>query len=212
MSADAQPPAASVESAPAPAPAEAAAPEPSQAIAPATPDAAPTADSRPAEGARAPFPADDAGLSLEEARPFLRQIHDQDVPGVLSLVTVATVDLPGPGGANHEYQILGIDPTNGDYAFCTPIRFQNGPIHEAGVNGLTNESLLAIVIDRLRGFQYPRNPTPEDGRGHFLINEAGPYACPQNQMALNHLVEAIHWLKRRTAARAARGVEGTSMV
>jgi hypothetical protein len=31
--------------------------------------------------------------------------------------------------------------------------FQNGPIAEVGVNGVTHEVLLAIVADRLRSFQ-----------------------------------------------------------
>ena len=66
-----------------------------------------------------------------------------------------------------------------------------GPIKEAGVNGLTGEALLAILIDRLRSFQ------------------AGPYACQQNATALWHLREALDMLQVRTRARIARGVEGT---
>ncbi|KVR99176.1 hypothetical protein WK29_30460 [Burkholderia vietnamiensis] len=69
--------------------------------------------------------------------------------------------------------------------------FQNGPIAEAGVNGITQEVLLAIVADRLRSFQ------------------AGPYACRENALALTKIEEAQHWLQQRTIARMRRGVEGT---
>ncbi len=33
------------------------------------------------------------------------------------------------------------------------INFQEGPIKEVGINGLTNEDLIVMVIERLEGFQ-----------------------------------------------------------
>ncbi|ODT86711.1 MAG: hypothetical protein ABS78_15575 [Phenylobacterium sp. SCN 70-31] len=69
--------------------------------------------------------------------------------------------------------------------------FQNGPIGEVGVNGLTHEALLAILVDRLRAFQ------------------AGPFSCRENALALTKLEEAQQWLGARTRARMVRGVEGT---
>ena len=71
------------------------------------------------------------------------------------------------------------------------IGFQNGPIQEAGTNGISNESLLAIVEDRLSGFQ------------------SGPFACRENALALTKLQESMMWLHKRTRDRVARGVEGT---
>ena len=71
------------------------------------------------------------------------------------------------------------------------VNFQNGPIKEIGVNGVTHEALLAIVIDRLRSFQ------------------AGPYSCRDNAIALTNLEDALMRLQRRTRERIARGVEGT---
>lgn len=65
-------------------------------------------------------------------------------------------------------------------------------IAEAGVNGISNEALLAIVEDRLLGFQ------------------SGEYACRENAVALTKIQEAMMWLQKRTRDRAARGVEGTS--
>jgi hypothetical protein len=70
------------------------------------------------------------------------------------------------------------------------VLFQNGPIKEFGVNGVTQEALFAIVIDRLRSFQ------------------AGPFVCEANQFALDHCEAALDNLQARTRARIARGVEG----
>ncbi|RPH88532.1 MAG: hypothetical protein EHM32_01115 [Spirochaetales bacterium] len=72
--------------------------------------------------------------------------------------------------------------------------FQNGPLKESGVNGCHNEDLIAIVIDRLNGFQ------------------SGDYNCRENALALTKLEEALHWLNHRTAARQVRGVEGTHAI
>jgi hypothetical protein len=71
------------------------------------------------------------------------------------------------------------------------ITFQNGPIKDSGVNGNTQEALLAILLDRLEGFQ------------------SGQYACHDNQMALDHLQITRLVLHKRTMDRTARGVEGT---
>lgn len=106
-------------------------------------------------------------------------------------------DEPGAGGANHRYQISGYDTSsNASLAGDSPshktvVLFQNGPIGEVGVNGVTHEALFAIIIDRLQSFQ------------------KGPYACRENALALTKCEEALHWLQHRTLARMARGVEGT---
>jgi hypothetical protein len=73
------------------------------------------------------------------------------------------------------------------------LSFQNGPINEVGVNGITQEVLLAVVADRLRSFQ------------------AGPFACRENALALTKVEEAMHWLQKRTMDRMRRGVEGKSV-
>ena len=96
---------------------------------------------------------------------------------------------PDNGNASHEY-VASWDKGRCDL----PIKFQQGPILENGVNGVTNEVLLAIVIDRLEGFQTSK------------------YACRENAIALTKLQEAFHWLEHRTKARGARGVEGTHKV
>lgn len=104
---------------------------------------------------------------------------------------VHAMDEPGAGGANHVYRISGSEYSDQVKVEPIHIRFQNGPIAEAGVNGVTQEALLAILIDRLTSFQ------------------AGPYSCRENALALTKLEEAQMWLLERTRKRMARGVEGT---
>lgn len=122
---------------------------------------------------------------------------DQAVP-----LTIEVTDEPGQGGANHLYVIRGFDTAtnpsdpfkerHGESAKYSTVLFQNGPIKEFGVNGITGEALLAIEIDRLRGFQ------------------VGPFACRENALALTHIETALMWLQSRTRARIQRGVEGTN--
>lgn len=71
------------------------------------------------------------------------------------------------------------------------INFQEGPIKEAGVNGVMNEDLIAMVITRLE---------------HFNRTDFG---CRENSMAITKLEEALLWLRKRTIGREQRGVEGT---
>ena len=136
----------------------------------------------------------------------MRELNDHKVNPANDTLTIAAVDEPGSGGANHAYFISGADfdrnpgsATALEYAKDTDtegcvVLFQNGPIAEAGVNGVTHEALLAIVADRLRSFQ------------------KGPYSCKANACALTHIEEAMHWLQQRTIERMRRGVEGTHTV
>lgn len=105
--------------------------------------------------------------------------------------TVAAVDVPSHGGACHEYVVIA---TKSEEPHCnlSSIHFQKGPIQEHGVNGIHNEDLIAIVIDRLQGFQ------------------AGEYACDENALALTYLEGVLGRLRDRTDRRKAAGIEGTS--
>jgi|SRR5581483_742662 len=123
----------------------------------------------------------------------IRQLTDHKVNGLNEAISIFVVDQPGQGNANHEYLIIASLNELSDTS-RTSIKFQNGPIQEAGVNGISNEALIAIVIDRLRGFQ------------------SGQYACRENALALTKLEEAQMWLQKRTRDRMARGVEGTNKV
>jgi hypothetical protein len=130
----------------------------------------------------------------------MRQITSHKVNGLNEALDIQVLDEPGAGGANHEYAITFFDeryghersPNSDRHGRNCIISFQNGPIAEAGVNGISQEALLAIVEDRLKCFQ------------------AGPYACRENAIALTKIQEAMHWLHHRTRERVSRGVEGTS--
>lgn len=125
----------------------------------------------------------------------MRIINEHRVNPANDKLLLEVLDEPGAGGANHEYLVTLPPPANATEAGKSfQISFQNGPINEVGVNGLTQEVLLAIVADRLRSFQ------------------GGPYACRENALALTKIEEAQHWLHSRTLARMNRGVEGTHKV
>lgn len=114
----------------------------------------------------------------------MREITGHKVNPANDVLTVEALDGPGPGNASHVYKISGP-------SLEVILSFQNGPINEAGVNGITHEALLAILIDRMEGFQ------------------AGPYANPFNDTALRRLRDAQEALLARTRERMERGVEGT---
>ncbi len=127
----------------------------------------------------------------------MREITSHKVNGCNEQLTVNAVDGPGPGGASHHYLIAGYTvavPFDGEdggyYENSVDLRFQNGP---GASNGITHETLLAVLIDRLQGFQ------------------SGKFANQYNHSALGFLLAAQMVLKARTEERSARGVEGTMM-
>lgn len=71
------------------------------------------------------------------------------------------------------------------------VRFQSGSPEKVGVNGLHNEQVLAMVIERLENFQ------------------DSPLACEANKIALEHLKAAQEALLSRTKDRVKRGVRNT---
>lgn len=98
---------------------------------------------------------------------------------------VAVNAISGRNGCDvegHVYQVLA-GSMNAD------IEFQLGPVGEAGVNGLTNEALLAVLIHRTQ----------------FLNNK---YPCRENAIAITKMQEALMWFEQRTKDRIERNVEG----
>lgn len=123
----------------------------------------------------------------------MRTITTHKVGGVDERLRIEVSDEPGAGGACHRYRIVedtkpGEETTLPAYV----IKFQQGPIKESGLNGMTQEVLLAIVKDRLESFQ------------------KGDHACELNEVALGHVNEALAALQQRTRDRIERNVEGTS--
>lgn len=130
----------------------------------------------------------------------MRTVEYHKINPANDVLNITVEDDPGSGGANHLYMVRNFSTeTNpscpftarhGEPAKHATILFQNGPIGEVGVNGITQEVLLAIVIDRLRSFQ------------------SGPFSSRENALALTKCEEALHWLQQRTIDRMRRGVEG----
>jgi hypothetical protein len=125
----------------------------------------------------------------------MRELTSHKVNGLNEALMVEVVDEPGQGNACHEYVITLLDQDLQEDETVSReacrIIFQNGPIKDVGVNGISNESLLAIAEDRLLGFQ------------------SGEFACRENAVALTKLQECMMWLSKRTNDRLKRGVEGT---
>lgn len=121
----------------------------------------------------------------------MREIRGHEVNLCNEAIAIFADDLdPDHGNASHHYQISYIDR---DYNSRTIVlNFQQGPLQENGNNGVTQEVLLAILIDRLQCFQTSR------------------FACRENALALTKLEEAQHWLLHRTRERMLRGVEGSN--
>lgn len=119
----------------------------------------------------------------------MRELTSHKCSDLNEQIKIQVMDEPGYGGACHAYDI---GPADSAWSECE-IRFQKGAVKDAGLNGISDEALLAIVEDRLVSFQ------------------AGPFACGENKWALHHIQEALSHLKDRTRDRVKRGVEGRSV-
>lgn len=127
----------------------------------------------------------------------MRTLEWKGVGCVNRYLKIEALDERNPGNGNCCYRI---EPNTEDkYSLfddsCSigggiALQFQNGSPEEVRINGITNEALMAIIIDRMQGFQ------------------AGPYACRENAIALTHMETALMWLEKRTIEREGRGVEG----
>lgn len=116
---------------------------------------------------------------------FEKELHDHKISKLnREHIRVMAVDAVDVDGAHHLYEIRS------PAAFVIVPFQKGGLLAEAGVNGITDQALLAVVLDRLRGFQ------------------AGPYPSRENAIAITKLEEALLWMGKRYADRAARGVEG----
>jgi predicted transcriptional regulator len=89
----------------------------------------------------------------------------------------------------HSYNVM--DPSKG--ARIAVIDFQNGAVPANGINGVTNESLLAITIHRTE-----------------VLNEQFP--CVENEQAISAMKGALAAFEARTADRQKRDVEGSLQV
>lgn len=107
---------------------------------------------------------------------------DMPVKGYqLDGIPTVEVFADGPTSAGGVRNVYGygfhINPYTFDY--LGEIRFQQGHPESVGINGVTLESVLAICLHRLNGFQ------------------RGPYPSAFNAMAIGHIEQAIAVLQQR---------------
>jgi len=122
----------------------------------------------------------------------LRTIDVEDQRPDIPNLEIHVKDAPGPGGASSHYLILKPNPQGPGQIGAATLQFQNKPlVNPEDINGITNESLLLVIIDRLKGFL------------------SGPYPDDYTEAALLGLEAALQHLNARTLDRIERGVEGT---
>lgn len=111
-------------------------------------------------------------------REITRHIENGDDKGV----TVHAVDERGPGGACSHY-LVGIPGQH------------NVELRFSGQNSrVTDEALLAVLIDRMNAFN------------------DGPVPSNETEWTMMQLTMALSSLRKRTHVRTARGIEGTMQV
>jgi len=132
----------------------------------------------------------------------MRLLTQHQVNPLNAKLKIEVIDEPNNAGANCRYDVTGFDTDTNPSSINTQgyktrfsrfnLVFQNGNPNDPaiGANGITHEVLLAVLIDRLNGFQ------------------SGPFAHEHNAAALTHLEAAMAELNQRTAERIERGVEG----
>lgn len=110
-------------------------------------------------------------------------------------VVVKTADERASDNAHHKYEILVVkeavtsDKTSQIVEECH-LNFQNGGLRDVGPNGITDQALLAVILDRVRSFN------------------DGQFRCRENSIIITKLEEALLWMEKRGNDRARRGVEG----
>lgn len=90
--------------------------------------------------------------------------------------------------APHRYRIINAN----NLETLQSLKFQEGPIKEAGQNGIFMEDLIAICICNLEHFQ------------------RSAFGCRENAVAITHLETALMFLNKRKQNRVRRGVLGTN--
>ena len=108
------------------------------------------------------------------------EITSHEVEGISSGITIQSLGERTIGNAFHKYELELNNPST-DFGFMRLlIQFQNGDPKVVNQNGITMEALLAVVEDRLVGFQ------------------AGAYPHPKNEEALQAVRMALKALHNRT--------------
>lgn len=126
-------------------------------------------------------------LSTIQKRENLNEVYASE-KGVGGAAHYYMIVKAGCAAANEEDDVILVQPAD----VLAEIRYQEGARKdENAIHGVTDQDLLEIVRDRLRGFMQGDMPTRET-------------AC-----ALHHVEEALMWLNKRIEDRIERNVLGT---
>ena len=86
-------------------------------------------------------------------------------------VMVEATDEPDVDGVNHSYQIY--QKANGSWETAAKIRFRKGPsAFGDGSYAVTDEALLAVVLDHLQGLIRGKQYTPQRANATIMLEKA----------------------------------------
>ena len=108
-------------------------------------------------------------------------IDSHHVKGYAFNIDIKAVPVERYGIPTYTYNLIKEYDGKPGYQFIKDLSFQIGDPRVYGVNGVTNEALLAIMIHRLQGFQNNSSTN-----------------CSENQEAINHMELAMEALCSRT--------------
>ena len=108
-------------------------------------------------------------------------IDTHHVEGYDYNINIKAVPVERYGLPSYTYQLTKDYADKSWYQYIKELSFQVGDPKVYGVNGVTNEALLAIMIHRLQGFQNNSSTN-----------------CSENQEAINHMELAMEALNSRT--------------
>lgn len=109
----------------------------------------------------------------------MRQLQNHKV-GLLGSKIDVNVDDPRVMGANTRYVATAPTADGEVISILTDVQFQDGPVADIGVKGISPQVLLAITQDHLAGLN------------------SGEMGCHELRVALNHIHEALNALDART--------------
>ncbi len=125
----------------------------------------------------------------------VKEIKEAERPSILNQAITIMAEEPQDEGAPTLYRIqLRLPVKAPSDSLEIDLLFQRGAVGADGsnVNGISDESLMEVLINRLKAFQ------------------AGPWACETQAAALEHLEKALAALELRTTRRQEADVEGTT--
>ena len=120
-------------------------------------------------------------IMLEEMVRETDVIDSHHVKGYAFNIDIKAVPVKRYGIPTYTYNLVKEYDGKPGYQFIKDFNFQIGDPRVYGVNGVTNEALLAIMIHRLQGFQNNSSTN-----------------CSENQEAINHMELAMEALYSRT--------------